>query len=154
MLIMILHCDTVTMTGYGRLGVSAMDSDTTTANSADDSTNSTESQSVKPQAKTDTATQVVYSAKQHPADFALWKAAKPNEPFWDTRYLGNVKTSNVKLNSNGQERGSSFGSGRPGWHIECSAMTHALFGTHLDIHTGGIDLKVLAIVFKFISSVV
>ncbi|KAG5188094.1 putative cysteinyltRNA synthetase [Tribonema minus] len=59
------------------------------------------------------------SAKRDPADFALWKAAKEGEPSWD----------------------SPFGRGRPGWHIECSAMTHALFGSDLDVHTGGIDLK-------------
>jgi cysteinyl-tRNA synthetase len=128
-----------------------MNSDTTTANSADESTCCTELQAVKTQAKTDTSTEGVYSGKQHPADFALWKAAKPNEPFWHTRYLGNVKISNANSKSNRQVRGSSFGSGRPGWHIECSAMTHALFGTHLDIHTGGIDLKVHAIVSVIIS---
>ncbi len=114
-----------------------MDSDTTAVNNIDDSANSAKIQAISTQAQTDdTAAEVVYSSKQHPADFALWKAAKPNEPFWDSRYLGNAKSSN------GQARDSSFGCGRPGWHIECSAMTHALFGTHLDIHTGGIDLKV------------
>lgn len=56
--------------------------------------------------------------KQHPADFALWKASKPGEPFWE----------------------SPWGRGRPGWHIECSAMIHGLFGTDLDIHMGGLDL--------------
>jgi cysteinyl-tRNA synthetase len=56
--------------------------------------------------------------KRSAADFALWKAAKPGEPSWE----------------------SPFGPGRPGWHIECSAMCSSLFGAHLDIHTGGIDL--------------
>lgn len=56
--------------------------------------------------------------KEHPADFALWKAAKPGEPSWK----------------------SPWGQGRPGWHIECSAMIHQLFGTGLDIHMGGVDL--------------
>jgi cysteinyl-tRNA synthetase len=51
-------------------------------------------------------------------DFALWKGPKPGEPAWDT----------------------SIGSGRPGWHIECSAMSMAHLGTSFDIHTGGIDL--------------
>jgi cysteinyl-tRNA synthetase len=51
-------------------------------------------------------------------DFALWKAAKPGEPSWDT----------------------SIGPGRPGWHIECSAMSMRHLGTSFDIHTGGIDL--------------
>ncbi|MCP4137939.1 MAG: cysteine--tRNA ligase [bacterium] len=51
-------------------------------------------------------------------DFALWKAAKENEPSWDT----------------------PFGKGRPGWHIECSAMVREIFGTTIDIHTGGVDL--------------
>jgi cysteinyl-tRNA synthetase len=136
---MILYCVAVTATGYGRLGVSGMDSATTAvSDNADASTDGAKTQAAAAAAaQTDTATEVVvYSAKRHPADFALWKAAKTTEPYWDTRYLGNAKLDN------GQIRGSSFGSGRPGWHIECSAMTHALFGTHLDIHTGGIDLKV------------
>jgi cysteinyl-tRNA synthetase len=51
-------------------------------------------------------------------DFALWKAAKPAEPSWET----------------------SIGKGRPGWHIECSAMSMAHFGPSFDIHTGGVDL--------------
>jgi cysteinyl-tRNA synthetase len=56
--------------------------------------------------------------KKSPADFALWKGAKPNEPAWD----------------------SPWGKGRPGWHIECSAMIEDLFRGELDIHMGGIDL--------------
>ncbi|XP_070554166.1 probable cysteine--tRNA ligase, mitochondrial [Ptychodera flava] len=56
--------------------------------------------------------------KRHPKDFALWKAAKSGEPWW----------------------ASPWGPGRPGWHIECSAMSSAIFGRSLDIHTGGIDL--------------
>eukprot|EP00638_Chattonella_subsalsa_P000764 CAMPEP_0117747110 /NCGR_PEP_ID=MMETSP0947-20121206/8320_1 /TAXON_ID=44440 /ORGANISM="Chattonella subsalsa, Strain CCMP2191" /LENGTH=541 /DNA_ID=CAMNT_0005564509 /DNA_START=301 /DNA_END=1926 /DNA_ORIENTATION=- len=56
--------------------------------------------------------------KKDSRDFALWKTAKENEPFWE----------------------SPWGYGRPGWHIECSAMTHALFGDALDLHSGGIDL--------------
>ncbi len=59
------------------------------------------------------------TGKKNPQDFALWKAAKPGEPSWP----------------------SPFGPGRPGWHIECSAMSHSLFGDTLDIHSGGIDLK-------------
>src|SRR5262245_31380911 len=61
------------------------------------------------------------SAKRDPADFALWKAAKPGEPKearWD----------------------SPWGEGRPGWHIECSAMAKAVLGKTIDIHCGGIDL--------------
>ena len=57
--------------------------------------------------------------KRDPLDFALWKAAKPGEPQWD----------------------SPWGAGRPGWHIECSAMSTSLLGPHFDIHGGGIDLK-------------
>ncbi|ODM96238.1 Cysteine--tRNA ligase, cytoplasmic [Orchesella cincta] len=57
--------------------------------------------------------------KRAPADFALWKASKPGEPSWD----------------------SPWGLGRPGWHIECSAMASAIIGDQLDIHTGGVDLK-------------
>ncbi|CAM9432383.1 unnamed protein product [Chrysoparadoxa australica] len=57
--------------------------------------------------------------KKSHTDFALWKASKPGEPSWP----------------------SPFGEGRPGWHIECSAMTHAVFGEKLDLHSGGIDLK-------------
>lgn len=56
--------------------------------------------------------------KKHPMDFALWKAAKPGEPAWD----------------------SPWGKGRPGWHIECSAMNMAEFGEQIDIHGGGNDL--------------
>ncbi len=56
--------------------------------------------------------------KDHPMDFALWKAAKPGEPYWD----------------------SPWGQGRPGWHIECSAMSLKYLGDTLDIHGGGQDL--------------
>ncbi len=56
--------------------------------------------------------------KKHPADFALWKAAKPGEPSWD----------------------APWGPGRPGWHIECSAMNLHHLGEQLDIHGGGQDL--------------
>ncbi|MFN3975249.1 MAG: cysteine--tRNA ligase [Dehalococcoidia bacterium] len=58
------------------------------------------------------------AAKEHPMDFALWKAAKPGEPWWD----------------------SPWGKGRPGWHIECSAMAIHHLGETLDIHGGGQDL--------------
>jgi cysteinyl-tRNA synthetase len=61
----------------------------------------------------------VDEAKRDPLDFVLWKRAKPGEPWWD----------------------SPWGKGRPGWHIECSAMSTALLGTHFDIHGGGMDLK-------------
>jgi len=56
--------------------------------------------------------------KQDAADFTMWKAAKPGEPFWD----------------------SPWGPGRPGWHIECSAMAKAYLGSEFDIHGGGLDL--------------
>ncbi|NLA52904.1 MAG: cysteine--tRNA ligase [Clostridiales bacterium] len=56
--------------------------------------------------------------KQSPADFVLWKAAKPSEPSWD----------------------SPWGEGRPGWHIECSAMSTTYLGDTIDIHSGGHDL--------------
>lgn len=56
--------------------------------------------------------------KRHPMDFALWKAAKPGEPEWD----------------------SPWGKGRPGWHIECSVMVREDLGDSIDIHTGGQDL--------------
>jgi len=58
------------------------------------------------------------SGKEHPLDFALWKAAKPGEPWWE----------------------SPWGKGRPGWHIECSAMSLRHLGETLDIHGGGQDL--------------
>ncbi|XP_044761847.1 cysteine--tRNA ligase, cytoplasmic [Coccinella septempunctata] len=61
----------------------------------------------------------VQNEKRSPNDFALWKKSKAGEPSWD----------------------SPWGKGRPGWHIECSAMASAIFGSTLDIHTGGIDLK-------------
>ena len=57
-------------------------------------------------------------AKRDPLDFALWKAAKPGEPMWD----------------------SPWGKGRPGWHSECAAMVHRYLGTPIDIHGGGSDL--------------
>lgn len=57
--------------------------------------------------------------KEHPFDFALWKAAKPGEVFWD----------------------SPWGSGRPGWHIECSVMATEILGDTIDIHGGGADLE-------------
>lgn len=57
-------------------------------------------------------------SKKSPLDFALWKSAKPGEPSWD----------------------SPWGKGRPGWHIECSAMNMAAFGDQIDIHGGGRDL--------------
>jgi len=56
--------------------------------------------------------------KRSPLDFALWKAAKPGEPYWE----------------------SPWGQGRPGWHIECSAMSHHYLGDSFDIHGGGSDL--------------
>ncbi|MEJ2516292.1 MAG: cysteine--tRNA ligase [Gammaproteobacteria bacterium] len=61
----------------------------------------------------------VDESKSDPLDFVLWKAAKPGEPAWE----------------------SPWGPGRPGWHIECSAMSTALLGNHFDIHGGGLDLK-------------
>ncbi|MEA5597664.1 cysteine--tRNA ligase [Rivularia sp. UHCC 0363] len=59
-----------------------------------------------------------YQKKRYPFDFALWKAAKPEEPAWD----------------------SPWGKGRPGWHIECSAMVRERLGETIDIHAGGADL--------------
>jgi len=61
----------------------------------------------------------VDEAKQDPLDFVLWKPAKPDEPMWD----------------------SPWGKGRPGWHIECSAMSTRFLGNHFDIHGGGLDLQ-------------
>lgn len=61
----------------------------------------------------------VDSAKHDPLDFVLWKHAKEGEPFWE----------------------SPWGRGRPGWHIECSAMSSELLGQHFDIHGGGQDLQ-------------
>ena len=59
------------------------------------------------------------TAKQDPLDFVLWKHAKPGEPAWE----------------------SPWGEGRPGWHIECSAMSSKILGKHFDIHGGGQDLQ-------------
>ena len=56
--------------------------------------------------------------KKNPADFVLWKPSNNNEPFWD----------------------SPWGNGRPGWHLECSAMSKKFLGDQFDIHGGGIDL--------------
>jgi cysteinyl-tRNA synthetase len=61
----------------------------------------------------------VEEAKADPLDFVLWKTAKPGEPSWP----------------------SPWGAGRPGWHIECSAMSTRCLGAHFDIHGGGMDLK-------------
>ena len=58
-------------------------------------------------------------SKDDPLDFVLWKTAKPGEPYWD----------------------SPWGRGRPGWHIECSAMSTCCLGNHFDIHGGGLDLQ-------------
>jgi cysteinyl-tRNA synthetase len=58
------------------------------------------------------------SIKRHPGDFALWKSSKPGEPSWE----------------------SPWGPGRPGWHIECSAMSMKYLGRHFDVHGGGLDL--------------
>ncbi|MFU8789958.1 MAG: cysteine--tRNA ligase [Methylobacter sp.] len=58
-------------------------------------------------------------AKRNPMDFVLWKMAKANEPCWE----------------------SPWGNGRPGWHIECSAMSTCCLGNHFDIHGGGMDLQ-------------
>ncbi len=63
-------------------------------------------------------TREVASKSRHPADFALWKAAREDEPAWN----------------------SPWGPGRPGWHIECSAMSMAILGETFDIHGGGVDL--------------
>ncbi len=60
----------------------------------------------------------VGTVKRFPMDFALWKGAKPGEPSWD----------------------APWGAGRPGWHIECSAMSTQCLGNHFDIHGGGMDL--------------
>ena len=61
----------------------------------------------------------VNDVKEDPLDFALWKAAKPGEPYWD----------------------SPWGQGRPGWHIECSVMSKKYLGDQIDIHAGGQDLQ-------------
>ena len=61
----------------------------------------------------------INEVKQDPLDFVLWKASKENEPSWE----------------------SDWGQGRPGWHIECSAMSTKCLGNHFDIHGGGMDLS-------------
>ena len=61
----------------------------------------------------------VDESKNDPMDFVLWKSAKPGEPSWE----------------------SPWGAGRPGWHIECSAMSTCCLGNHFDIHGGGLDLQ-------------
>lgn len=61
----------------------------------------------------------VNAMKENPLDFVLWKASKENEPSWP----------------------SAWGEGRPGWHIECSAMATQCLGNHIDIHGGGLDLS-------------
>lgn len=66
-----------------------------------------------------TVSEAQLSEKRSPNDFALWKSSKSGEPWWN----------------------SPWGKGRPGWHIECSAMASDVCGPKLDIHTGGVDLK-------------
>jgi cysteinyl-tRNA synthetase len=61
--------------------------------------------------------------RENVSDFALWKGKKPGEPFWEFEIEGQQLP------------------GRPGWHIECSAMSHAILGLPIDIHTGGVDLR-------------
>ncbi|OBT13904.1 cysteine--tRNA ligase [Vibrio sp. UCD-FRSSP16_10] len=61
----------------------------------------------------------IETAKRSPLDFVLWKMSKPGEPTWE----------------------SPWGDGRPGWHIECSAMNSSILGDHFDIHGGGSDLQ-------------
>jgi cysteinyl-tRNA synthetase len=63
--------------------------------------------------------QASISQKENWRDFALWKFSKPGEPYWD----------------------SPWGKGRPGWHIECSAMAASVFDFPVDLHSGGVDLK-------------
>jgi hypothetical protein len=57
--------------------------------------------------------------KRHKNDFALWKASKEGEPWWE----------------------SPWGNGRPGWHIECSVIASDILGPNIDVHAGGVDLK-------------
>ena len=73
----------------------------------------------RPQDMIEGARVAVAEDKENPADFVLWKSAKPGEESWD----------------------SEFGAGRPGWHIECSAMSMDALGDTFDIHGGGPDLK-------------
>ncbi|MGQ0464225.1 MAG: cysteine--tRNA ligase [Sporichthyaceae bacterium] len=72
----------------------------------------------KPDAMQAAADTDVETHKRDPRDFALWKSVKPGEPYWDT----------------------PFGPGRPGWHLECSAMAGKYLGDRFDIHGGGLDL--------------
>lgn len=65
--------------------------------------------------------------KDNISDFALWKAGEAGEPSWEAKFMVDGKSVTI--------------AGRPGWHIECSAMSEKLLGVPFDIHTGGIDLK-------------
>ena len=69
-------------------------------------------------------------AKRDQRDFALWKLAAAISD-----------ASAAAIDRGGPVWDSPWGAGRPGWHIECSAMTHAYFGPHIDVHSGGVDLK-------------
>lgn len=78
--------------------------------------------------------------KRDPLDFALWKGAKMGEPSWPTPW-GEGRPSPLEIGGEGQSRPSeSGGAGRPGWHIECSAMSIGILGEQFDIHGGGRDL--------------
>ena len=71
----------------------------------------------------------VSNTKRNASDFALWKASKPGEPAWD----------------------SKWGKGRPGWHIECSVMASDITGENMDIHSGGIDLCFLITITNWLN---
>jgi cysteinyl-tRNA synthetase len=104
----------------------------------------------------------ILHGKRNKQDFALWKLVKLNKNSChsddDFNNHNNNITDNIHYNNNNDDDDekekeenddddsspswiSPWGRGRPGWHIECSAMTHALFGKRIDIHSGGIDLK-------------
>ena len=97
----------------------------------------------------------ILHGKRNKQDFALWKLIKSNKNSChgdddlnnhndnitnDINYNNNDDDDDVD-NDSGPSWKSPWGRGRPGWHIECSAMTHTLFGKRIDIHSGGIDLK-------------
>ena len=90
----------------------------------------------------------VTAFKKSHRDFSLWKNAKAGEPRWAAT-ISSSSSSNSSSNSTSTNTNTnicsssspSLSAGRPGWHIECSAMTHAYFGPKLDLHSGGVDLK-------------
>ena len=80
--------------------------------------------------------------KKNPLDFVLWQKSKPNEPYWESPWARPPATLPNQLDTKQGDVAGEVGRGfgRPGWHIECSALIHKYLGPQIDIHGGGLDL--------------